>query len=93
MQPGQSERLVRGYGFKCREILGSARSVEDLGEDFGHGLTEAEVRYQMKYEFARAAEDVVWRRSKLGIRFSREQLDRLKAFMDENRQLQNLAAE
>ncbi|MBV6649855.1 MAG: glycerol-3-phosphate dehydrogenase [Hoeflea sp.] len=93
LQPGQSERLVRAYGLKCREILGSARSGEDLGEDFGHGLTEAEVRYQMKYEFARAAEDVVWRRSKLGIRFSREQLDRLKAFMDENRQLQNLAAE
>jgi glycerol-3-phosphate dehydrogenase len=47
----------------------------------------------MKHEFARAAEDVVWRRSKLGIRFSPEQLDRLRAFMDENRQLQHLAAE
>jgi glycerol-3-phosphate dehydrogenase len=69
LQPGQSERLVRAYGLKCRDILGGARSGEDLGEDFGHGLTEAEVRYQMKHEFARAAEDVVWRRSKLGIRF------------------------
>jgi glycerol-3-phosphate dehydrogenase len=93
LQPGQSERLVRAYGLKCRDILGGARSGEDLGEDFGHGLTEAEVRYQMKHEFARAAEDVVWRRSKLGIRFSPEQLDRLRAFMDENRQLQHLAAE
>jgi glycerol-3-phosphate dehydrogenase len=53
LQPGQSERLVRAYGLKCRDILGGARSGEDLGEDFGHGLTEAEVRYQMKHEFAR----------------------------------------
>lgn len=93
LQPSQSERLVRAYGLKCHDILGEAKSCEDLGEDFGHGLSEAEVRYQMKDEWARTADDVVWRRSKLGIRFTPNQIARLNAFMNAQRQLQNLAAE
>jgi glycerol-3-phosphate dehydrogenase len=78
---------------KALEILGEAKSHVDLGEEFGHGLTEAEVRYLMKNEWAQTAADVVWRRSKLGIRFTPEQTDRLDAFMREHKQLQNFAAE
>lgn len=93
LHTSQSERLVRSYGLKVFDILGEARSSEDLGEDFGHGLTEAEVRYLMKNEWAQTAADVVWRRSKLGIRFTPEQTDRLDTFMREHKQLQNFAAE
>ena len=84
---------MRSYGLAVFEILGEAKSSEGLGEDFGHGLTEAEVRYLMKNEWARTAADVVWRRSKLGIRFTPEQTARLETFMREHKQLQEFAAE
>ncbi|WP_422372223.1 glycerol-3-phosphate dehydrogenase [Hoeflea sp.] len=87
------ERLVRAYGLKCHEFLGAAKSHEDLGEHFGHGLTGSEVRYLMSEEWAWTSADVLWRRSKLGIRFSQEQTDRLETYMHEYKQLQNLAAE
>lgn len=93
LETSHSERLLRSYGLKALEILGEAKSHVDLGEEFGHGLTEAEVRYLMKNEWAQTAADVVWRRSKLGIRFTPEQTDRLDAFMREHKQLQNFAAE
>jgi glycerol-3-phosphate dehydrogenase len=56
-------------------------TVGDLGEDFGATLTEVEVQWLMDHEFAREAADVAWRRTKLGLRLSRAQLDRLEQFM------------
>jgi glycerol-3-phosphate dehydrogenase len=67
-------RLVRAYGTRAGEILGSATRYDDLGRGFGADLTEAEVRYLMRAEWARTAEDVVWRRSKFGLRLSAEQI-------------------
>ncbi|MEQ8480533.1 MAG: glycerol-3-phosphate dehydrogenase [Hoeflea sp.] len=87
------ERLVRAYGLKCREILAGAKSFEDMGEHFGHGLTAAEVRYLISQEWAWTSADVLWRRSKLGIRFTQEQTGRLETYMREYKQVQNLAAE
>ncbi|HZW45889.1 MAG TPA: glycerol-3-phosphate dehydrogenase, partial [Microvirga sp.] len=60
-------RLSRAYGTRIVELLGEARSMADLGEDFGAGLTAAEVDYLMRREWARTAEDILWRRSKLGL--------------------------
>lgn len=74
-------RLVRAYGSEAEAVLGKARTAADLGRDFGATLTEAEVRWLMTHEFARAAADVVWRRTKLGLRLTREQIDALDAFM------------
>ncbi len=87
------ERLVRAYGSRAPEILGGAKSQGDLGEDFGHGLSEAEVRYLIKSEWAQTADDVVWRRSKLGIRFSKQEMARLEGFMGKHKHQRNLAAE
>lgn len=87
------ERLVRSYGLRAFEFLKEANSIDDLGVDLGHGLHEAEVRYLMENEWACTADDVVWRRSKLGIRFSKEQMKTLEVFMTKNRKLQKLAAE
>ncbi|MBW3098575.1 glycerol-3-phosphate dehydrogenase [Pseudohoeflea coraliihabitans] len=89
----QSERLARCYGLKVFEMLDAAGSAADLGTDFGHGLTEVEVRYLIAHEWARTAEDVAWRRTKLGIRFSPEQMADLQAFMDINAQPRQSAAE
>ena len=62
-------RLVRAYGTRVSRLLDGARSVADLGTDFGAGLHEREVRYLVATEWARTAEDILWRRSRLGLRF------------------------
>ncbi len=78
-------RLVRAYGSEAAALLGQANSAADLGQDFGATLTEAEVRWLMEREYARTAADVVWRRSKLGLRLSADQIDTLDAWMAETR--------
>jgi glycerol-3-phosphate dehydrogenase len=74
-------RLVRAYGTEARAILGEARRAEDMGQAFGATLTEAELRWLMTREYARAAADVVWRRTKLGLRLSADEIARIDAFM------------
>ncbi len=76
-----ARRLVRAYGTEARAILGQAETAADLGEDFGATLTEAEVRWLMTQEYARTAEDVLWRRSKLGLRLDKRQADALQDWM------------
>jgi glycerol-3-phosphate dehydrogenase len=76
-------RLARSYGTLAFAMLGDAAGMADCGEDFGHGLTEREVRYLMDREWAQAADDVLWRRSKLGLRLSPDQASRLAAWMEE----------
>ena len=67
-------RLMRAYGTRARTLLGSAASAADLGRDYGAGLTDAELHYLVRHEWARTADDVVWRRSKLGIRLDPAQI-------------------
>ena len=74
-------RLSRAYGTRLAELLGSAMSVRDLGRDFGCGLTEAEIRYLQRHEFARMAEDILWRRTKLGLHMTQAQRDAVAAFV------------
>ena len=58
-------------------MLGSARSQDDLGEHFGHGVFEAELRYLMDKEFADTGEDVLWRRSRLGLHLDDHACERI----------------
>jgi len=76
-----ARRLVRAYGTEAKELLGEARTTGDLGRDFGADLTAREVRWLMTREFARRADDVVWRRSKLGLRMTPEQIAALDGWM------------
>ena len=76
-----ARRLVCAYGTRVGRILGEARSMDDLGQNFGADLTAAEVRYLMTCEFAQSEDDVMWRRSKLGLRVSRDNRARLASFM------------
>jgi glycerol-3-phosphate dehydrogenase len=76
-------RLVRAYGTRIDRVLGPARRMEDLGPCLGADLTGAEVGYLMEREWALTEDDVLWRRSKLGLRFSPEERERLARFMAE----------
>lgn len=76
-----ARRLTRLYGTRARTLLGEAGSLADLGRDFGAELYEAEVVYLMRHEWARTAEDVLWRRTKRGLHFSAEQIAALDEFM------------
>ncbi|WP_459678546.1 glycerol-3-phosphate dehydrogenase, partial [Acidisoma sp. 7E03] len=77
----QLRRLLRAYGTRARLLLGEARSAADLGENFGAGLTMAELRYLVAEEWARSADDVLWRRSKLGLRLTPDQTARVQNAM------------
>jgi len=66
-------RMFHAYGSRLDRVLGEARTEEDLGRHFGAGLFEAELRYLTEAEFAVEAEDVLWRRSKLGLHMQPEQ--------------------
>lgn len=80
---GLGHRLIRLYGTRALAILGDAASLADLGEDFGHGLTAAEVDYLVEHEWAREPDDILWRRTKLGLHFTPEQTARLAAYLAE----------
>jgi len=61
--------------------LGDARSAADLGRDFGATLSECEVRYLVQFEWAQTSDDILWRRTKLGLRLSDAQKHALEKFM------------
>ena len=74
-------RLARAYGTRVFQLLKDARALNDLGRDFGCGLSEAEIAYLREMEWARTAEDVLWRRSKLGLHMSEAQQRALREFI------------
>jgi glycerol-3-phosphate dehydrogenase len=76
-----ARRLVRAYGTRVAQLLGDARRLDDLGQRFGADLTATELGYLMQKEWAQTADDVLWRRSKLGLRFAPSERDRLDLFM------------
>lgn len=81
-----AHRMIRAYGTDAASILGTATQRSNLGKDFGASLTEAEVLWLMAHEYARTAEDVVWRRSKLGLRLNKAEIAILDDWMAQRRQ-------
>ncbi|UVI40268.1 glycerol-3-phosphate dehydrogenase [Qipengyuania spongiae] len=76
-------RLARAYGTRIDALLGKAEAPGDLGEHFGGDLYEAELRYLVREEFACKAEDVLWRRSKLGLHLPATSQERVGAWMSD----------
>ena len=74
-------RLAAAYGTRSKQLLGRARTSADLGTWFGATLTQAEVRYLMTQEWARTADDVLWRRTKRGLVLSESEAAALARFM------------
>nr|USU30572.1 glycerol-3-phosphate dehydrogenase [Methylobacterium sp. OTU13CASTA1] len=81
LAPGHAARLAGAYGTRAREILGTATAPAGLGEVFGADLTRAEVDYLVRVEWARTAEDILWRRSKLGLRVRPSEVATLDAYL------------
>ena len=81
LSPFWARRLIRAYGTEAGAVLGVAGSAADLGQDFGATLTAREVIWLMDKEFARRADDVVWRRNKLGLRLTAPQIAALDDWM------------
>ncbi|HZT25191.1 MAG TPA: glycerol-3-phosphate dehydrogenase [Pseudolabrys sp.] len=75
-----ARRLARAYGRRAERILGNAKAMDDLGECFVGDLTAAELRYMVEHEWARTAEDVLWRRSKLGLTATEDERARIERF-------------
>jgi glycerol-3-phosphate dehydrogenase len=67
MPPALLTHLARHYGTRMARILGAARRIEHLGTRFGDLLTQSEVEYLVRNEWARSAEDILWRRTRLGL--------------------------
>ncbi|MBL8569501.1 MAG: glycerol-3-phosphate dehydrogenase [Phreatobacter sp.] len=76
-----ASRLARAYGTRAKVIIGEATSMADLGKHFGAGLTEAEIDYLKREEWAETADDVLWRRSKLGLHLREAERDAVRAHL------------
>ena len=76
-----ARRLIRAYGTEARLILGDAKSIGDMGKAFAVTLRESNMVWLMDKEYARTAEDVVWRRSRLGLRMSKSEIAELDTWM------------
>ncbi|WP_311268798.1 glycerol-3-phosphate dehydrogenase [Sphingobium sp. WCS2017Hpa-17] len=83
LAPITVDRIARAYGTLAWVWLGNAADRSQLGLDFGHGLSEAEVHHMITREWAQTSEDILWRRSKLGLRLDRTQVERLTQWLEE----------
>lgn len=78
---GMLYRYARSYGTSMDVFLRDARGLKDMGEDFGEHVYEAEIVYLLRYEFVQTAEDIFWRRSKLGLHVSDDVVDKVAAYI------------
>jgi len=76
-----SWRMMRSYGSRAFAIVDGVNDVAGMGEDFGAGLTAREVDYLMDHEWVRSAQDVLWRRSKLGLHVPTENVARIEGYI------------
>lgn len=74
-----ARRLARAYGSRIDRVIGRAQSLADLGDEIAPGLHAAELDYLCREEWARRADDVLWRRSKLGLHYSAAERARVAA--------------
>ena len=69
------------YGTEIDEMLGSTKSIKDLGNYFGKTLYEIEVMWMINSEWAEKVDDILWRRSKLGLIFDNIGVQKLKNYL------------
>ncbi|MHA7900673.1 MAG: glycerol-3-phosphate dehydrogenase [Henriciella sp.] len=78
LDPNTLHRLARTHGTRINQVLGSAQNISDLGHHYGAGLYQKEVDYLIEREFARTPEDILQRRTKLGLHLSADQISALR---------------
>ena len=81
LRPAHAERLARSYGTRSAEVLNGARSYADLGRSFGADLTEAEIAFLAAHEWAQTADDILWRRTKLGLHLRPDERAAVEGFL------------
>jgi glycerol-3-phosphate dehydrogenase len=81
LDPITADRLIRRYGSEAAAMLGEAGRAQDLGEAFGAGLTAREVDWLRREEWAESADDILWRRTKLGLRLDAADRARLEDYL------------
>ncbi len=85
LAPDHAHRLVRAYGTRAASIVADVKTEAELGAHFGADLYEREVEYLVRHEWAMTAEDILWRRTKLGLRVDPEDVKRLNRWLDRHR--------
>jgi glycerol-3-phosphate dehydrogenase len=75
------KRWASAYGSNTFTMLGGVKNRQDMGEDFGHGLSAREVEYLCEHEWAVETDDILWRRSKLGLKFGSVELAKLEGYL------------
>lgn len=93
LPPALARRMARLYGTRADAILSGTNDMASMGEMFGETLTRLEVDYLMDHEWARTAEDVLWRRTKLGLVTEKADADRLDDYMAGRTLAERAAAE
>jgi glycerol-3-phosphate dehydrogenase len=81
LPPTLVERFAHAYGTRIHALLGQRQSLADMGEMLAPGLYAAEVDYLVQHEWARTVEDILWRRSRLGLHLLGENTNRLAAWL------------
>lgn len=81
LPPELCDRLARTYGSRAAHMMAGAHGMEDMGIAFGAGLTQREVDYLVEQEWARTGEDVLWRRTKIGLHLTAEQAGAVAAYV------------
>lgn len=82
LPPQTSQRFAASYGLLCHQFLKDKKGIEDLGKDFGATLSEAEIEYLIQSEWALEADDILWRRTKLGYALSDTQREELRVYLE-----------
>ncbi|MHB1947318.1 MAG: glycerol-3-phosphate dehydrogenase [Gammaproteobacteria bacterium] len=77
-------RYAKNYGTLAYQVVDDAKNIFDLGEVFAAGLYQKEIEYLIKHEWAQTAEDILWRRTKLGLYFSREDIKKLNDWLKDH---------
>ena len=86
MPESLARRYARTYGSQTELFLSDATSIESLGEDFGHGFYEAELRYLVEKEWVSELDDAIWRRTKLGMWLDKAQQQRVAEWLQTHKQ-------
>ena len=81
----RARRFASSYGSLCLRFLHGMTHEAQLGDTFGAGLTQAEVDYLVRDEWARSTDDILWRRTKLGLRLDAAQQERLTTYLERHR--------
>ncbi|PHR62439.1 MAG: glycerol-3-phosphate dehydrogenase [Robiginitomaculum sp.] len=74
-------RLAKAYGTWIELVLDGVTESADLGQNFGHGFSEKEARYLVEHEWAKTTEDLLWRRSKIGLHLNKAQIKKVDAWL------------